>query len=71
LVIKDDSANTGLESSKPQQHKMKIQQKENTIQIIRNLECIENIKNDFSIMKTECNKLANTILLVKKDVEDR
>lgn len=71
LVIQDDSANVGLESSKPQQLQMKLQQKELTIQIIRNLECIENIKLEFNILRNECNRIANNILMIKKDVEDR
>jgi len=71
LVIQDDSANMGLESSKPQQLQMKLQQKELTIQIIRNLECIENIKIEFNDLRQECNRIANSILLLKKDVEDR
>lgn len=54
-VIMDDSNNQGLESSKPLQNKMKLEQKDLLVSIIRNLESIEGIKTEFTSLQKACN----------------
>jgi len=51
----DDSNNQGLESSKPLQNKMKLEQKDLLVSIIRNLESIEGIKTEFTSLQKACN----------------
>lgn len=70
-VILDDSNNQGLESSKPLQNKMKLEQKELLVSIIRNLDSIESIKLEFNNLQKSCNELANTILIYKREIEEK
>lgn len=55
-LIMDDTNNQGLESSKPLQNKMKLEQKDLLVSIIRNLESIEGIKTEFTNLQKACNE---------------
>jgi hypothetical protein len=50
---------------------MKLEQKELLVSIIRNLESIEDIKAEFINLQKSCNDIANTILIYKREIEEK